>query len=130
MMKIVEIQPFENELPSDYADRLGVLYAKSVSSQHKKDNGQFFTPVEIAHFMASLTKKKQDKIKILDPGCGMAILSSALIEKLVKQNDDLKEVELVVYETDKNILPFTQKILGYLEKWLKKNRMKFRRILF
>ena len=37
-----------NELPSHYAGRLGLSYAKSVNQEHKKINGQFFTPVEIA----------------------------------------------------------------------------------
>lgn len=125
MRKLVEFQPLDNESPSEYADRLGVLYTKSVSSQHKKERGQFFTPKEIAHFMADLTKKDQDKLKILDPGCGTAILSTALIETLAKQKTDLKEIELTVYETDKDILPFTQEILNYTAKWLKGNKIKF-----
>lgn len=129
MTKVIDIKPLINELPSHFADRVGQVYAKTVTTQHKKDNGQFFTPTEIAHFMAGLTKQVQDKLKILDPGCGTAILSSALIETLVKRNDTLKEVELVVYETDKDILPYTQATLDYLGKWLKKNKIKFKSIL-
>ncbi len=115
MIKAIDIHPLDNELPSHYADRLGVVYAKTVSTQHKKDNGQFFTPTEIAHFMAGLTKQTQDKLKILDPGCGTGILSSSLIETFAKQSDTLKEIELVAYETDKDILPFTQATLDYLK---------------
>ena len=122
---IIDIQPFDNELPSHYADRLGVVYAKTVSLQHKKGNGQFFTPTEVAHFMAGLSKQTQDKLKILDPGCGTAILSSSLIEALAKQNDALNEIELVVYETDQDILPYTRATLDYLGKWLKKKKNKF-----
>ncbi|MFZ6023533.1 MAG: Eco57I restriction-modification methylase domain-containing protein [Bacteroidota bacterium] len=129
MTKAIDIKPLANELPSHFADRVGQVYAKSVTTQHKKDNGQFFTPTEIAHFMASLVRQTQDKLKILDPGCGTAILSSSLIEKLVKRNDSLKEIELVVYETDKDILPYTQATLDYLSKWLKKNKIKFKATL-
>lgn len=125
MRKPVEFQPLDNESPSEYADRLGVLYAKSVSSQHKKEKGQFFTPKEIAHFMANLTKRNQDKLKILDPGCGTAILSTALIETLTKQKTNLEEIELTVYKTDKDILPFTQEVLNYTAKWLKESKIKF-----
>jgi len=85
MTKAINILPLDNELPSHFADRVGQVYAKTVTTQHKKDNGQFFTPTEIAHFMAGLIKQTQDKLKILDPGCGTAILSSSLIETLGKK---------------------------------------------
>jgi adenine-specific DNA-methyltransferase len=126
MTKSIDVKPLTNELPSDFADRVGQVYAKSVTTQHKKDNGQFFTPTAIAHFMAGLAKRTQDKLKILDPGCGTAILSSALIGTLANGNDKLKEIELVVYETDENILPYTQAVLDYLGKWLKKNKINFK----
>ena len=126
MIKSINIQPLHNELPSHFADRLGILYAKTVSSQHKKDNGQFFTPTEIAHFMAKLSNQKKEEIKILDPGCGTVILSSSLIETLVKQNSALKLIELDVYETDKDILPYSQATLDYLKKWLKKHKVKLK----
>lgn len=123
------MKPLPSELPSHFADRVGQVYAESVTTQHKKDYGQFFTPTEIAHFMGGLVKQTHEKLKILDPGCGTAILSSSLIETLAKRNDDLKEVELVVYETDKDILPYTKAILDYLGKWLKKNKIKFKATL-
>ncbi|MDO8996272.1 N-6 DNA methylase [Sediminibacterium sp.] len=130
MTTAIDINPLSNELPSHFADRVGQLYAKTVTTKHKKDNGQFFTPTEIAHFMAGLTKQTKDKLKILDPGCGTAILSSSLIETLTKQNVNLKEIELFVYETDQNILPYTLATLNYLTKWLKKYKIKFKVTLY
>lgn len=129
MTTAIDVNPLSNELPSHFADRVGQLYAKTVTTQHKKDNGQFFTPTEIAHFMAGLAKQTNDKLKILDPGCGTAILSSSLIETLAKQKDNLNEIELVVYETDQDILPYTQATLDYLTKWLKKYKIKFKATL-
>src|SRR5665213_772800 len=119
MTKVLDIKPLSNELPSHFADRVGQFYAKTVTKQHKKDKGQFFTPTEIAHFMAGLAKQTKNKLKILDPGCGTAILSSSLVETLAKQNENLKEIELICYETDQDILPYTQMVLNYLDKWLK-----------
>lgn len=126
MTTTLDIEPLNNELPSHFSDRVGQIYAKAVTSKHKKDNGQFFTPTEIAHFMAQLAKQKKEKFKILDPGCGTAILSCSVIEKLTQKNKNLKEIELVVYETDQNIIPYTSLILEYIGKWLKKNKIKFK----
>src|SRR6185437_13102211 len=118
MAAAIDIKPLTNELPSHFADRVGQFYAKAVTAQHKKDKGQFFTPTEIARFMAGLAKQTKDKLKILDPGCGTAILSSSLVETLTKHNKNLKEIELVVYETDQDILPYTQAVLEYLSQCL------------
>lgn len=129
MTAVIDVKPFPDELPSNFADRVGQLYTKTVTIQHKKENGQFFTPTEIAHFMAGLAKQTKDKLKILDPGCGTAILSSSLIEVLAQQNGNLKEIELVVYETDFDILPYTQATLDYLGKWLKKYKIRFKVVI-
>lgn len=111
------IQPIEQELPSQFADRLGVMYASLVSQQHKKENGQYFTPVEIAGLMASYSEFIGDSIRILDPGCGSVVLSCALIENLVNLNKNLKTVELVAYETDSELIPISKQTLNYLKKW-------------
>lgn len=118
MTPLTNIKPLKNELPSHFADRLGQAYSKTVTNQHKKDNGQFFTPTEIAHFMAGLTRQAKSQLKILDPGCGTAILSCSLVEALAKQNANLREITLVVYETDQDILPYTKSAIDYLDEWL------------
>lgn len=130
MIDKLNIHPLENELPSHFADRVGQVYAKAVTTQHKKEKGQFFTPTEIAQFMAGLTSQKNNKLKILDPGCGTAILSCSLIESLVKRNDGINEIELVVYETDLDILSFTQAALDFLMQWLKQYDIKFNSIIY
>lgn len=125
MMANLHIAPFDNEQPSDYADRLGFAYANHVSQKHKKENGQFFTPVPIARFMASLCNHRKSSLRILDPGCGTTILSCALIENLVSQGDLIKQIVLDVYETDSEIICFTTQSLNYLKEWLKNRNIKF-----
>jgi adenine-specific DNA-methyltransferase len=105
--------------PLHFADQIGAEYTKSVTSRHKKDNGQFFTPVEIAELMASLVKvSKKKSLRILDPGCGTGVLSIALIKQLVEQDKALEHIDLVVYETDDALLPYTKRALEALKKWL------------
>lgn len=111
-------------LPSEYAEIIGLSYAKSTSDKHKKNNGQFFTPKLISDFMANLAKPGLNKISILDPGCGTAILSCSLIEKLIS-NSEIIEIELTLYETDRNVLKQTKQVINYLFKWLITRNIKF-----
>lgn len=113
-MKSIHSKPNKHESPTSFAERLGEAYADSVSKDHKKKNGQFFTPKEIAHFMASYCSEDKEQIKILDPGAGTAVLSCALVEKILTTKSKVKQIELVVYETDSNVIHFTQEALNNL----------------
>ncbi|HAP36309.1 MAG TPA: methyltransferase [Bacteroidetes bacterium] len=119
------MQPIDNELPSHFADRLGTLYTSLVNQEHKKENGQFFTPLEIAKLMGSFTEFQHSSVRILDPGCGTAILTCALVEYLTV-NSKLQLIELVVYETDNALIPLSKKSIAYLKNWLKSKKIDFR----
>lgn len=125
MNRTINIEPFSQELPSEFSDRLGIYYTQQVTTRHKKTNGQFFTPIPISRLLASLCNLPKTKIRILDPGCGTAILSCALIEKLVEENNEIDKIELVAYETDDALIPFSQKAINYLKKWLLHRKVKF-----
>jgi adenine-specific DNA-methyltransferase len=129
MIDKLHIEPYDKEQPSEYADRLGIIYAKQVSVKHKKENGQFFTPSPIAKLMASFCDFNKSSVRILDPGCGTAILSCALIENIVERNTEIKSVTLEVYETDSELIPFTQESLNYLKEWLSIKGIKFHYLL-
>jgi len=116
--KIINIEPYYQELPSDFADRLGIYYTQQVTTKHKKVNGQFFTPTSIARLLASFCNLTKTRIRILDPGCGTAILSCALIEHIVGKPNEVKLIDLVAYETDTELIPYSQKAINYLKEWL------------
>jgi adenine-specific DNA-methyltransferase len=113
-----DIKPVDNERPVSFADRLGAAYTATVSQTFKKDNGQFFTPQEIALFMGSLASTDKRGIDILDPGCGTAILTCALVEQLINRNPAIETVNLVAYETDSHLISLSEQALAYLKEWL------------
>lgn len=119
----------EIQLPSEYADSLGIMYSKQVSHKHKKSFGQFLTPIPIAKLMASFCNITKSSIRVLDPGCGTAILSCSLIEKIAEQNNIVENITLEVYETDTEIIPFTQESLNYLKDWVQNKGISFEYIL-
>lgn len=129
MNSVHNILPSNGELPSSYAEKLGISYSSQVSDTHKKKYGQYFTPLEIARFMASLCLSKNPKVRILDPGCGTAILSCSLVESLINTNTNLSEIEVVAYETDGKIIPLAQQSLSYLKSWSKLHKVTFSFIL-
>ena len=120
MSRNVDIQPHEGELPSQFAERVGNAYATYSVQKEKRDKGQFFTPLAISQFMGSLARATDsESIRILDPGCGSAILSCSLIEHLVQNNTTLKKINLDLYDTDTVLIPYTEIVLGYLSDWLR-----------
>ena len=118
--KSIHIVPLDGEKPSQFAERVGRLYADASVQKDKKHKGQFFTPLAISQFMGRLaTPSEKDSVSVLDPGCGLAILSCALIEHLV-EDSKLETIALTLYETDKNVVPLTGIGLSYLQEWCKK----------
>lgn len=116
----IHIMPLDGEKPSQFAERVGRLYADASVQKDKKHKGQFFTPLAISQFMGRLaTPSEKDSVSVLDPGCGLAILSCALIEHLV-EDSKLETIALTLYETDKNVVPLTGSVLSYLQEWCKK----------
>lgn len=122
-MEIAHIVPLAGEKPAQFAERLGREYANASIQKDKKCKGQFFTPLAISAFMGRLaTPSKKKAFSVLDPGCGLAILSCALIEYQVEEVTP-EHIILVLYETDKKVLPFTKVVLNYLQVWCAKKKV-------
>ena len=119
----VHIAPIAGEKPSQFAERVGRGYADSSVQKDKKHKGQFFTPLAISQFMGNLASSCGKKsVSVLDPGCGLAILSCALIEHLAQEAAP-EHISLTLYETDKNVVPLTKEVLSYLKIWCGDNRV-------
>ena len=113
----------ENESLTDYANRLAHVYNNKNNKSFKKDKGQFFTPSNLAKFMAGLSSNSRESVSILDPGAGIGILSAAVIEKLMN-NGNVKKIKLVCYENDPKILHYLNLLLEETKKRLR-NKVSF-----
>ena len=91
-------------------------YIDAMPKKERKKYGQFFTSMETAHFMTSLYNITDDmtKISVLDAGAGSGILSCAFIERLEKE-PFVKEIELICYENDDNVLQLLRDNLSYCQ---------------
>ncbi|MBS3914645.1 MAG: Eco57I restriction-modification methylase domain-containing protein [Bacteroidetes bacterium] len=112
------ISPLSKEPPSSYAERLGLEYTSIVNQQHKKEFGQFFTPKQVAEFMANLSDIQESTITLLDPGFGVGILTCALVEKFILNHGKKARVEIIAYETDFQIYPYANASIQYLKNWV------------
>ena len=119
-----ELKPLKDENPSSFAERLGFFYSSKVTTEHKKEFGQYLTNKQISYFMSNLSKINRVKVRVLDPGCGTAVLSCALSEHLFKTANKLKELEITLYEIDSEIISFLEMSLMYLKNWLNKKNIK------
>lgn len=84
---IEETDSFEHE----NASVIGELYEECLHRSHKKSQGIFYTPDELAEYMASLCISVVKKEKILDPACGSGSLLSAAYDYILKNTKDLEK---------------------------------------
>lgn len=104
--------------PSFFCERQAEIYINNSSQACRKKNGQFFTPVPIAKFMASLAKEDYgESINILDPGAGLGILSCSVCEILAKQKS-IKKIKITAYENDASLVKLLNESLLHTREWL------------
>ncbi|MEX0717486.1 MAG: Eco57I restriction-modification methylase domain-containing protein [Planctomycetaceae bacterium] len=109
------VEPFTNERPAAFADRIGRAYALGTGAAHKKRLGQYLTPVAVADFMASLIACDRDVIRILDPGAGSGVLACALVEALASRSRPPARIMIDACEWDSEILPLLDQSLQYVQ---------------
>jgi type I restriction-modification system DNA methylase subunit len=112
--------------PIDFADKYSIEYAIKTNTDHKKKYGQYLTPPRIAHFMSTCIRKREDSVvEILDPGIGTGILGISSCLRLAEISPTIKQINLMGYEIDPDIIPFTRRNLHYLKEWLSAKGISF-----
>jgi adenine-specific DNA-methyltransferase len=88
-------------------------FGKAASRAERSAIGQFLTPAPIARFMASLFERHAPVVRILDPGAGTGSLFAALTEQLISKPERPESIEIVAYETDRNIIPHLETTVDF-----------------
>ncbi len=113
--KNIELEKYKT--PTEYATWLGNICASNALSSKKKKLGQFFTPSSISKFMSAQIFIDRESISILDPGCGVGILSCSLVEHLISEYKHIKKIIITAYELDTEILEKTELAFDFIKKW-------------
>jgi len=116
---------FERTLPPVlYAQKLADDYLGTSNPEHRKERGQYFTPPEIASFMARLaTGEMPLPVRILDPGAGTGILSCAVCEQVVERLG-AKKIHVTAYENDPDLRDLLYKSMLHASKWARDHSAK------
>jgi adenine-specific DNA-methyltransferase len=96
---------------SDSADiaRIGLI-AKLPAAQ-RSELGQFLTPAPIARFMAQQFNDLAGDVSILDPGAGLGSLTSALVERLLENVEQVNSCLITAYEVETTFLSALEQCL-------------------
>jgi adenine-specific DNA-methyltransferase len=103
------------EVPSVFAARAFAEYSASASMDERRELGQFFTPPEVAAFMADLALPVGPEVRILEPGAGTAILTASVCERLVGR---AKTVHIDAYELHPRLAMVCEQVLTHTADWL------------
>jgi adenine-specific DNA-methyltransferase len=108
-----------NESLLQYAQRLSENYVLRNSTTSRKGKGQYFTPLEIGEFMASLFTIRHGSLSILDPGAGTGILTAAFCDRVLSTGSPV-HLRVEAYENDTAVIPILTKLLGAAAREFKK----------
>jgi adenine-specific DNA-methyltransferase len=84
--------------------------------------GQYFTPIAIGQFMASLFSEMKGEIKLLEPGCGVGSLIAPFVSEALKRNT-CTSINITAYEIETAILKLTKQTLSVSEQTAKENKV-------
>jgi adenine-specific DNA-methyltransferase len=115
-------RPRSGEMPSEYASRLAAQFSGEMLLEPRRELAQFFTPLEVARFMAELARPSRSVRRLLDPGAGTGVLACALCEALPAGSNP---VHLDAFEVDPALGGICNTTLAYTKRWLAEHGVAF-----
>jgi adenine-specific DNA-methyltransferase len=89
-----------------------VLAARSARSAL----GQFFTPPAIAQLLASLSAERGGRVRLIDPGAGVGMLTAAWIGRVVNGPGAPEAIDVTAFEVDQNLQDGLHRVLAACHK--------------
>lgn len=89
-------------------------YNQNIDRNVKRGIGQYFTPPEIASFMANLSGVNRPNVRVLDAGAGTGMLGTAAVLHLLNQTN-VTSIHLDLFENDENIISLLNRNMRLLE---------------
>jgi adenine-specific DNA-methyltransferase len=77
--------------------------------------GQFFTPLATARLMASMSNLVRERMRLLDAGAGVGVLTAAWVVSICAAPTRPKEITLTAYELDEILIPTLKRTLKTCE---------------
>ncbi len=111
MVASIDYKQFQNDFLST-AESFRIQATTYLRPKSRSNLGQYFTPLDIADFMASMAPPTSASVKILDPGAGTGILSAALINKLLSDTILPSHISVTAYEIDSSLHPYLESTLN------------------
>ena len=102
--------------PVGYAETLAQWFCARTEARQRKQAGQYFTPPDIALFMADLCEFNSGGDVALDVGAGTGMLSCALIQHAVGLPNP-QTITIHAYETDPLLAALLRMSLSYAQQW-------------
>jgi len=102
--------------PIEVCQIVGEWYVAQSSDARRQNMGQFFTPPNVARYMANIAGRLDKQARILDPGAGVGILSCAICEAATVYK--LSALSIVAYESDPVVHTLCSFTLNYTRELL------------
>ena len=87
--------------------------------------GQFFTPSDMATFMADFFETLPETVHLLDPGAGTGALCSAFAIKAINQSPKIKRLHITAWEIDASFIPLLRSTLDMIDGLCRQHGVEF-----
>ncbi|WOF15978.1 N-6 DNA methylase [Methanoplanus sp. FWC-SCC4] len=97
----------------DSSVQLAERFCNNNYKNKRKPIGQFFTPPDVANYMANQIKLPKQDFSLLDPGAGTGILLAAVCDRIYNEYKKPINLTIVAYENNFEIIPNLEETLSY-----------------
>lgn len=100
-----EVDPSLLSLPDQLRERA----FGSGDATHQKRLGQFLTSPHVADLMAGMFRCRARRVRLLDAGAGLGILSAAFVQRQLMRDTPPERIEVCAYELDEALIAGIEK---------------------